>query len=232
MWNPGAMPGASQNLVAGTTTTFTVAGVDANGCAGVDSVTITVPPTIVLAMGGFPATCSGVCDGQVVVLASPSVGQFASYTYLWTNGGTNASENNMCAGTYSVTVTDAAGCTATDFATVTQPTSVTAAASAITPATCNAVCDGSVLITPNGGTAPYNYAWVPAATGNNPNTLCAGNYVCTVSDNNGCATTVNVAITEPTAITASIAPVATICIGQTANLTATGNGGNGGYVQT
>jgi gliding motility-associated-like protein len=231
-WNPGGAVGSSQTFLAGTSTTYTVVGVDGNNCSDTDYVSITVPPVIVLATGGFPATCSGVCDGQVVVLASPTTGGFAQYQYLWSNSGTNASESNMCAGVYNVTVTDAAGCFASASATVTEPAAVSASTSGVTAASCNQVCDGAATVTAAGGTLPYNYTWLPAAVGNNPTTLCAGAYVCTVTDANGCADTVNITISEPAAITVSAATVSTICIGQTANLSSTPGGGDGNYSYT
>jgi gliding motility-associated-like protein len=232
VWSPGALPGASQTIVASATQTFTVLGTDPNGCQGSDSIVITVPAAITLATGGFPATCNGVCDGQVVVLASPTTGGFAQYTYAWTGGGTTAGVNGMCAGTYTVTVTNNAGCTAVDSSVVTEPTSVAASANGIAPASCNGSCDGTATINPNGGTPPYNYTWSSVGTGATPINLCANNYTCTVTDANGCSVPVTLTITEPTVILASVAPVSTICVGSSSTLTASASGGNGGYTYT
>ncbi|MBC7865070.1 MAG: gliding motility-associated C-terminal domain-containing protein, partial [Bacteroidia bacterium] len=230
-WNPGPLAGASQNIPAVATATFTVDGIDVNGCAGSDTVVITVPAAIVLNTGGFAATCNGVCDGQVVVLATPNTGGFSTYTYVWASGGaTTPSVNGMCAGTYTVTVTNNAGCVATATTTVTEPTSVTANATGITPASCNGICDGTATINPNGGIPPYAYNWLPSGAGNQPINLCAGNYTCTVADANGCSVPVTVTVTEPSVITVSVTPVGTICIGQSSTLTATAGGGNGGFV--
>jgi gliding motility-associated-like protein len=229
-WTPGPLSGASQTIPASATTTYTLNAVDPFGCAGSDSVTITVPPQLVLNAAGFAATCNGMCNGQLVVLPNPSSGAFANYSYLWQNGGaTTPSVLNVCAGTYTVTVTDLAGCTATTTATVTEPSAVTESVTGITPASCNGICDGSATVTLSGGTAPYTYTWSNGNTTNNPADLCAGTNTCDWQDANGCAGTATVTITEPAVITASITPVSTICIGQSASLSAVANGGNGGY---
>ncbi len=236
-WNFGGgqtATGASQTLPAALAgvATFTVDAIDNNGCTGSDVVTITVPPQIVLNAGGFPETCFGACNGQVVVLANPTTGPFANYTYLWSNNNQSPSSNNMCAGTWSVTVTDAAGCSDTASAVVTSPPAVIANATGVTPATCNAACDGAVTINANGGAGNFTYTWNPSGSGSNPTNLCAGNYTCTVADANNCSVQVPVVINQPTPITVSITPVATICIGQSANLNSTAGGGNGSYVYT
>ncbi|MBC7862118.1 MAG: gliding motility-associated C-terminal domain-containing protein [Bacteroidia bacterium] len=231
-WSPGNLSGAAQSIVANTTTTFSLSGVDANGCTGTDSVLITVPGSIILNTSSVSTLCFGSCDGQANVLAIPSSGAFAVYTYLWTTGGTGAGVTAVCAGNYSVTVTNNAGCTATTSVTVNQPTAVTASASATTPASCNGICDGSTMINANGGSGTFTYVWSSVGVGNNPTNLCAGNYTCVVADGNNCSVPVSVSITEPTSISVTTNPVSTICVGQTANLSANALGGNGGYVYT
>ena len=110
-----------------------------------------------------------------------------------------------------------------------QPMSLNLTTSNVTPATCNASCDGSVVVNPTGGTAPYTYTWSSLGSGNNPINLCANNYTCTVTDANNCSDTVHVTISQPAIIAATINPVQTICIGQNISLTAVASGGNGGY---
>ncbi|MFN5182402.1 MAG: gliding motility-associated C-terminal domain-containing protein, partial [Bacteroidota bacterium] len=231
-WNPGSLSGATQSVPATSTSTFTLSGIDQNGCSGTDSVLITIPPQVTLNAAGFTASCNGVCDGQAVVIPSPNTGPFASYTYSWSSGSTSPSVINLCSGNYTVNVSDAAGCVTTASVNVAQPTAVTASASTPVPASCNGTCDGSVSISANGGTGGLNYNWSNGSVGSNPNNLCAGSFTCTVSDANGCSVTVPVNITQPNAISVSIPSVTGICIGQNANLTANAIGGNGSYVYT
>src|SRR6185503_732787 len=95
-------------------------------------------------------------------------------------------QTNLAAGSYTFTVTDASGCSISVPVTVTEPAPITAT-TAITNVACSGGNTGSVVITPSGGTAPYTIT--PAQTG-----LAAGNYTFTVTDANGCTTTVPVTI--------------------------------------
>ena len=231
-WNPGNLSGAIQQVPASATGTFTLNATDVNGCTGTDSVTITVPILISLNMAGFAASCNGSCDGQLVVIPNPTTGPFAQYAYSWSNGSTTPSVLNVCAGNYTVTVSDAAGCIVSDTVSVNQPSILTASAGNISATSCNGSCDGSVTITATGGVGNYAYAWSSLGTGNTPANLCAGNYTCTVSDANGCSTPVTLSVSEPAPITVVIPTVTPICIGQNVTLSANASGGNGGYTYT
>ena len=101
--------------------------------------------------------------------------------------------------------------------------STLAATATQTPATCSA-CNGTATVTPVGGTMPYTYSWntTPVQTTATAIGLCAGTYTATVTDATGCLTT-TVISTIPTASLPTITVNSTtICLGQTANLTASG----------
>ena len=91
----------------------------------------------------------------------------------------------LTAGTYTIQVTDANGCTATATTTITQPTALTLAAAGF-PVTCNGGSDGQATAIPGGGTPPYAYAWSNGRTIANINSLTAGNYTITITDAHGC----------------------------------------------
>lgn len=80
-----------------------------------------------------------------------------AYSYLWSNGATATSVSGLAAGAYSVTVTDANGCTATGSATVTQPGPLSTATSAVSNVACYGGSTGVVMTVPSGGTAGYTY---------------------------------------------------------------------------
>ncbi|MGZ4117222.1 MAG: Ig-like domain-containing protein, partial [Bacteroidia bacterium] len=221
IFNPVASPAVN--------TTYTVTVTDPSGCVGSDSVTVYADPQITLAVAGINVTCFGLCNGQTIVIPA---GGTPGYTYSWTGGCANAACSSICPGTYTVTVTDSWGCTATGNATVTQPTVLTNAITGTTPASCNGTCDGTATAAGAGGTVGggYLYSWntVPVQNTATATGLCAGSYICTVTDANGCTATATATITEPTLVV--IAPIVspTICFGGSTTITASASGGNGG----
>ncbi|PXY38650.1 adhesin, partial [Flavobacterium cheongpyeongense] len=105
------------------------------------------------------------------------------------------------AGAYTVTVTDANGCTATRNFTITQPTAISTATAAQTNVSCNGGSNGSASVTPSGGAGGYTYSWSPSGgTAATATGLSAGTYTVTVTDANACTATRNFTITQPTAI--------------------------------
>lgn len=191
---------ASTTCNATTTTTYTVT-VTSNNCSATDVITVTVNPNPTLATAGFPPACSNTCDGQVVVI--PSNGT-QPYSYAWSNGCTTPSCNNLCPGTYSITVTDAMGCTVTGSATVPVTSPIT-----LTTSTTFSTCgqpDGSVCVQASGGNPGYTYSWntSPAQTSSCATGMIPGNYCVTVTDINGCTATACDSVPSTPGITASI----------------------------
>merc|ERR1711974_249528 len=99
----------------------------------------------------------------------------------------------------SVQITDANGCDTTINFTITEPTELQAALS-LTDVDCNGADNGSASVSASGGVTPYTYLWSTGATGNSVSGLSPGNYNVQVTDANGCDTTINFSITEPTAL--------------------------------
>ncbi len=225
-WAPsGGNTATASNRCAGT---YTCTITDANGCTTTRSFTITQPTALTTTGSQVNVLCNGFCTGSATV--NPSGGS-PGYTYAWApSGGNAATASNLCAGTYTCTVTDANGCTATRTFTITQPPALTTTGSQVN-LVCNGQCIGSATVNPSGGSPGYTYAWAPsggnAATASN---LCAGNYTCTVTDANGCTTTRTFAITQPTAITSTGSQVNVLCNGQcTGSATVNPSGGSPGY---
>ncbi|MCW3070487.1 MAG: hypothetical protein JWO44_377 [Bacteroidetes bacterium] len=223
IYNPIASPA--------TTTTYTVTVTSAAGCTGTSTVTIYADPQITLSLAGLAPNCNGGTDGQTIVIPAGGSG---SYGYNWTPGGCNTAACNVGAGTYTVTVTDTWGCTATGTSTVTEPTAVTATSTQVN-VTCFGTCNGTATATGAGGTPTasggYNYSWntVPVQNTQTATGLCSGTYTCTVTDANGCSTTVVVTITEPTVLAVAPIPNVIICNSGSTTITATVTGGTGAY---
>ncbi len=174
-------------------------------------------------------SCFGTNDA--VIQAQPTGGTLP-LNYSWSNSVTGVdSINNLAPGNYSVTISDASGCTGTGSTSITQPTQLSYTANFVN-ILCNGANDGSITITPSGGNPGYSYQWNPAlgntasATG-----LAAGNYSVTVFDSHNCTVTVSSAITEPAALTISIAKTDASCDASLdGTATATVNGGTTNYV--
>lgn len=191
------------------------------------SVTVTEPdPLGVIFFGsGTPPTCPGVCNGSRTALG---VGGVSPISYDWNNGaGTGSSFFQLCPGLNTLSVTDANGCQFdTTFFFNLQPLQP---ALLFTPASCFGVCDGTAQITPAGGTQPYTVLWAPPPPNgqgtNNVSGLCPGNWSVTITDFNGCDTTVAFVIDEPPAIIPDVISADASCFGVcdgTATVTASG----------
>ena len=192
-WAPGGQTTAvATNLCPGT---YTVTVTDANGCQTTGQVTITEPTLLLANASGTNIACFGVCNGSAT--ANPA-GGIPPYTYSWAPGGqTTQTINNLCPGTFTVTVQDANGCTSTGTVTITEPLQLQTNVSS-TNVSCNAACDGTASSAPSGGTAPYSFNWAPGGqTTSSINGLCAGSYTLTVTDANGCTRSQTIIITQP-----------------------------------
>jgi len=193
--------GSFTGLSAGT---YTVTITDDNNC------TTTVPVTIIepTAFSGSVSlqndiTCNGGSDGSATIAAS---GGTSPYTYD-IGSGTQASGSftGLSAGAYTVTITDDNNCTTTVPVTINEPTTLVGTLDATTDVLCNGGADGSATVSSNGGTSPYTYDIGSGAQASGSFTgLSAGTYTVTITDDNGCTSTVGVTINEPTALSGSI----------------------------
>ena len=223
-WSPSGGNGVNAtNLAAGN---YAITVTDANGCISNDNIVIVQPTALALAISSTDANCAGIGGSATVNV----FGGTSPYNYSWTNSAaTTAAAPNLTGGNYAVTVTDANGCTMSMSTTVNQPTSVTAVASS-TPVSCFGGNNGTANVVTSGGAGALTYTWSPSGGSNSvANNLSAGNYSVTVSDASGCATTTNVAVTEPPAISLSTTVTPSACGGSNGGAQATASGGNTPY---
>ncbi len=174
--------------------------------------------------------CFGANTGSATVVPS---GGITPYTYSWSpSGGSAATASNLVANNYTVTVTDNIGCQTTRNFNITQPGTAVAATTSKVDVLCFGATTGSATVVPSGGTPPYTYSWSPsggtAATAAN---LAAGNYTCTIKDNNLCQITRNFTINQPAAtLSASISSTPVSCNGgSNGTATVTPAGGTSPY---
>jgi len=227
-WAPTGGTGTTGSpLIAGP---YTVTVTDANGCSTTASVTITEPPVLTSSAASTAVLCFGGNTGTATVTPTGGVGP---YTYLWSpSGGTGANATGLTAGPYTVVTTDANGCTTSASVTVSQPTALTATATA-TAVLCFGGNTGSASVTASGGIGPYTYAWSPSGgTGSSAVNLIAGPYTCVVTDANGCTFTVSVTVTEPPALAATTSFTQSTCgsANGSASVNVTGGTGSCTYI--
>ena len=201
-----------QGLVPGA---YIVTITDANGCTYEYGDVVTTPDALGIAGTGSDVDCYGASTGSTDITVN---GGTMPFEYLWDDPQNQTIEDaeNLPAGTYTVTVTDATGCTISTSITINEPPPFLATQLVATEVSCNGGSDGSIIIDITGGTTPYvSYEWdntsqdVP-----DPQDLSAGTYTLTVTDANGCtAVSEVITIEEPEAISLSATSVAALCNG-------------------
>jgi gliding motility-associated-like protein len=162
-------------------------------------------------------SCFNGTNGSATVSAS---GGNSPYTYLWSSGGSSATDSGLVAGTYTVQVTSADGCMATQTVIVTQPGAIQ-----LTMTGTNETCfasDGTAGVNVSGGTPGYTYAWNNSGVNSNITNLPAGTYSVTVTDLNGCTSASSVVVININSLNADAGLTTTIVEGQSTILTGAG----------
>jgi hypothetical protein len=161
------------------TSPFTINAGTVNPCAGLG-----------VSLSSTPTSSQTACDGS---LTASVYGGSAPYTYAWNNGGISTTQNatNLCVGTYSLTVTDASGCSTSGTGTVFYDTTTINPCAGFTPVVtvtdCSApgACDGAVSISCS-TCAPFWVAWSQGSSTFSITNLCEGTYAAVATDANGC----------------------------------------------
>ncbi len=184
-----------------------------NGCTS----TVTTVP-VVVGQVTAPLTitdsisCNGVSDGQVTVTPAGTW----PYQCNWSNNQISTVATNLSANiAYTVTVTDANGCSATQSITLTQPAPL-AMAFTTQAVSCFNGHNGIANSVVTGGTQSYTYSWLPAGTGgdaNTVNTLSAGTYTLDIQDLHGCTLDTTFDITQPPLLTYTFTTDSVVCYG-------------------
>ncbi len=214
--NAGQQVTATSTLNGNNTSEFSTCATVAN-CAAFD---VNVADTDVSCFGGANGAATATATG-----GSP----IAGVSFLWSTGATTAMISSLAPNVYTVTATDAAGCTATEIATIAQPTALTSSFTTQN-ISCFGGSNGALTASPAGGTPGYNYAWSNGQNGMTINNLAAGNYTVTVRDNNGCSVTGSTQLIQPVLLSTSLTSQNISCFGgANGGLTAVPAGGTPGY---
>jgi gliding motility-associated-like protein len=203
---------------------YTVTVSSPNGFSATASATIVqlFPPTataIALSdFNGFPVSCAGAADGEARATVT---GGAPPYTFTWSSGDQIQQAGDLAAGTYSVTVTDANGCTAVAAVALGEPEPLQFSF-AVNDLDCFGYQDGTIQVEPAGGVPPYRYALGSAASQNSAtfNGLSAGTYTVVVSDANDCQQTEIILVDAAVTTDVALGEDQTVALGDSAILQA------------
>lgn len=179
LWSTGAGMASLNNLAPNT---YTVTATDNAGCTTTEIAIIAEPALLTNSFTIQSVSCFGAADGTLTAMPG---GGTPAFNYNWSNGETQATNNNLSAGIYFVTIRDINGCSITRNAQVTQPDIITLGATATNESAAGAN-DGTATATAGGGTPVLNYLWSNGGVTAQISSLAPGTYTVTVTDGNGC----------------------------------------------
>ena len=171
------------------------------------------PDPLTLSLEKTDATCRG-NDGKITAVPT---GGTPPYRYLWSNGATTASIEDLLPMPYTVEIKDEAGCIVQGSTVVMQPNSLTVTGT-ITPLRCHNASNAAIALAVQGGTAPYQYLWNTGATTSNISNLPSGEYKVKITDAQGCAYFKTFIIENPPKFEIDLGENRTLCNGQTLTL--------------
>lgn len=143
------------------------------------------------------ATCYTSANGSISITPAGGV---PPYSYIWSDGVTLQNQTAIAQGTYTVTVSATNGVTTTSTYIVTSQPQIIINSTQST-LLCYGAKNGTVTLSPTGGTGPFSYFWNNGKTTATLTNLTAGNYTCTVTDSVGCTKLKNITLTQPAQIT-------------------------------
>ncbi|MDC0339234.1 hypothetical protein OAN33_06830, partial [Flavobacteriales bacterium] len=192
-WSNSGTTQAINNLCSGS---YSLTVTDSVGCVAYSSSYVYSQPCVgmTLNINTIESTTPGSCDGTATAVVSGANGPV---TYNWSNSGTTQSINNLCAGFYSVTVTDSLNCSVFGNEYVLTDSSVCNninVSISLTNSSAVGACDGSATAIVSGSVGPVIYSWSNSGTTQIINNLCAGFYSVTVLDSIGCESSGSISI--------------------------------------
>jgi hypothetical protein len=214
--------------------------VDALGCVYDTSFNVTKPGELFFNTTISPILCNG--DNNAVIDHSPANG-VTPYSFVWSTTGASVlvpgaeDQSGLTPASYTTTITDFNGCSKDTTIIITQPPALNLSETHVDN-TCFQSNDASITIVRGGGTAPLTLVWSPAPTpiANNvlnPTGLSAGLYTATLTDANGCNTSVSITITEPTPLNVTITGTDLPCNGvNTGSINSSVSGGTSAVAYT
>ncbi len=216
-WSTSATSQDLNSLAAGV---YTLTVTDANLCTDVDSFIVTQPTPVSVSFASASASCA-LANGSATAAGAGGTG---AITYLWNNSQTTSTINNLTAGVYTCTITDANLCSTIDSVVVTSLAGPTVVLDSVKNVTCFGFSNGAVYITATGA-APFTYLWTPGGS-ITPDLLnvASGSYKVVVTDTNNCKDSVTASVAQPGNLVLSMSATPASCglTNGTASLAVTG----------
>ncbi|HNW96895.1 MAG TPA: PKD domain-containing protein [Bacteroidales bacterium] len=230
VWSTG-VSGLSITVSPASNTIYTVTTTTPLGCTSSADIIVIVNPLPSGVISSTPANC-GINNGTITI--TPNVGT-APFTYTWSTNPTQTTQTaaGLVNGIYTVTITDANGCSSSISGVVygisQQEMQLTCSVDSVS---CFGGNDGSIAVTACGGTLPYTYQWntVPVQTTSIADNLPAGIYTVTVTDFNDSTKTATINLFQPSQLQLTVSADSVTCYGQSdGSATVVVNGGTPPY---
>ncbi len=182
LWNNGATTQSIENLTPGV---YTITVIDDAGCDEISEAVINPFGCVDLLIEAAvtDVSCFGVCDGSISIIQI--INGVAPFTYEWSHGDGDETAEALCAGDYSVTVTDADNCIVNGDWIVSEPDLLVADATS-TNETFSGANDGTATVEASGGSTQYEYLWSNGELTPSISGLAPGTYSVIVTDDNNC----------------------------------------------
>ena len=200
---------------------------DGGTCTYSTQAMIFEPALLATAIDVIDATCAGTCDGSISAVPFGGTG---AYTYAWTPAqtGNNPLAQNLCVGPFSLTITDANGCSIDTTISVGSPPGIVITNVNATDVLCSGDCNGSITINASDA-SEYSLDGNTYTPSNIFTGLCAGGYTVYAQNSNGCFESEQVILGSPAPVSVIVESDTTICIGGTASLYVAASGGVGSF---
>ncbi len=169
---------------------------DAKGCLSIDTIEIIEPAKLSLSTSFLAESCCKYCDAKAIVLA---LGGTQPYNYLWNDNLAQANDTSfgLCIGNYTVTVTDANGCTKNKSVNITSTNCLNVNLTIQDPS-CFKYSDGSINVIANNAQQPIQYLWTPLnQNASSINNLSSGIYRLNLIDNKNCVIDTVIVLSQP-----------------------------------
>ncbi len=216
-WSTGASTATVNNLPDGV---HYVTITDNGDCTFIDTAYVDARAPISVDLSQTSAFCFNGNDGTATIDAINYGGTAANindFNISWSNGNNTASIDNAIGGqSYSVIVTDDLGCTGEATISIDNPAEIGSVVESVIDVSCNGGNDGTATVNGAGGTAPYTFVWdinAGAQTTQTATDLTPGDYNVTITDNNGCSTSIGLTVNEPMSINITFDTEAVLCPG-------------------